>query len=164
MKNSKTWLIAAILLVGSFVANAHEKEPEEVKKIVEAQNFVFVAQRVSPVGRPTRDITGSDYDVTVTKAKIISYLPYFGKAYVAPTDPTQGGIQFTSSKFEYTKNKDNKGWSITIKPKDAPDVQQLYLTIFDNARATLQVVSTNRQNISFDGYIKEGKPEEKKAF
>ncbi len=74
------------------------------------------------------------------------------------------GSNLHQPKFDYTQKQNSKGWAVTIKPKDASDVQQLYLDIFDNGRATLQVISTNRQNISFDGYIEEGKAGEKKAF
>jgi hypothetical protein len=117
----------------------------------------------NPQTGSTRQLS-PDYDLTITKDTIISYLPYFGRAYVAPVDPAQGGIKFTSTNFEYKQAKDNKAWQITIKPKDTPDVHQLYLSIFDNGYATLQVISTNRQGISFNGYIEEGKVKEKKAF
>jgi hypothetical protein len=96
-----------------------------------------------------------DYDLKITKSSIVSYLPYFGRAYSAPLDPTQGGIQFTSKDFEYTATPRNKGgWDVLIKPKDYRDVQQMTLTISSTGYATLQVTSINRQPISFNGYIR----------
>jgi hypothetical protein len=77
-------------------------------------------------------------------------------AYSAPIDPSQGGIKFTSTKFEYIKQPGKKdGWDITIIPKDASDVQKLYLHVTSKGYATLQVTSTNRQPISFNGIIEE---------
>jgi len=71
---------------------------------------------------------------------------------------------FTTSKFEYLKEDNKKdGWDVTITPKDAADVQKLYLHISSNGYATLQVTSTNRQSISFSGYIEENR-QPKKAF
>ncbi len=33
---------------------------------------------------------------------IVTYLPYFGRAYSVPVNLSQGGIQFTSTDFDYT--------------------------------------------------------------
>jgi hypothetical protein len=165
MKNIKTFLVffTINILAGLSIVKAQEKTPDEIKKIVESQNYIFKAQMVYPQSGSSRSLT-SDYDLTITRDTIISFLPYFGRAYSAPVDPTKGGIKFTSTDFEYKPTKDGKSWGITIKPKDAPDVQQLYLDIFDNGNATLRVTSTNRQSISFNGYVKEGPPKGKKAF
>ncbi len=165
MKNIKQILFPLVIamLAITTAANAQDKKPEEVKKMVESKNYIFIAQRVIPRSSSSRILT-TDYDLTVTGDSVISYLPYFGRAYSAPLDPTKGGIQFTSTKFEYKQIKDGDEWEITIRPKDAADVQELYLTIFDNGRATLAVNNTNRQSISFNGYVKEGREKEKKAF
>lgn len=151
------------VLVTGLTAKGQDKSPEEVKKLIELQNYIFKAEMVYPQSGRSRILT-TDYDITITRDTIISDLPYFGRAYVAPVDPTQGGIKFTSTDFDYTSSKKKKTWEITIKPKDAPDVQEMYLSIFDNGTANLSVTNTNRQNISFKGYIKEGKQSEKKAF
>jgi len=124
-----------------------------IKNLVDSQTYVFVAQTALPMSGRTRQLT-TDYDLRVTKSSIVSYLPYFGRAYQAPIDPTKGGLQFTSKDFEYTATPGKKGgWSIQIKPKDYRDVQQMTLSISDNGYGTLQVISTNRQPISFNGYI-----------
>jgi hypothetical protein len=80
---------------------------------------------------------------------------------VAPTDPTEGGIKFKTTRFDY-KAKTNKkgGWDILIVTKDKNisdmrDVQSLRLSITSTGYASLNVTSTNRDPISFDGYIEE---------
>ncbi|MHA4806557.1 DUF4251 domain-containing protein [Flavitalea flava] len=124
-----------------------------IKNLVDSQSYVFKAQSAMPMSGRTRQLT-SDYDLKVTKSSIICYLPYFGRAYSAPIDPTQGGIQFTSKDFDYTVTARKKGgWDVQIKPKDKRDVQQLSLSISQDGYASLQVTSTNRQMISFNGYI-----------
>jgi hypothetical protein len=124
-----------------------------IKEWVESQNYVFQAQIAMPSGGRSRQLT-TDYDLTVTQGSVISYLPYFGRAYSAPIDPSQGGIQFTSKDFVYTAAPGKKGgWDIVIKPKDASGVQQLSLNISDQGYANLQVISTNRQPISFSGIV-----------
>src|SRR5205823_2822913 len=79
---------------------------------VESKDFVFEAQSVSPMGGGMRQLTSS-YDLIVSKDTIISNLPYFGRAYTAPVNPSEGGINFTSTNFEYTvKGKRKGGWDV----------------------------------------------------
>ena len=124
-----------------------------VKTLVESQNYTFKAQSANPMSGRVVQLT-SDYDLKITKESIISYLPYFGRAYTAPMDPTKGGIQFTSKDFDYTLTPNKKdGWTALIKPKDYRDVQQMTVNISSAGYATVQVTSTNRQPITFNGQI-----------
>jgi hypothetical protein len=126
-----------------------------VKRMVAAQHYVFKAQMVMPMGGRSRPLT-SDYDVSVSKDSIVAWLPYFGRAYTAPIDPTRGGIQFNSKKFNYTLlDRKRGGWDITIRPSDVTDIQQLTLSVTESGYASLQVISNSRQPISFTGYIRE---------
>jgi len=133
-----------------------DKDAEKIaaiKNLVDSQDYVFIPQSAMPMAGRVRQLT-PDFELKVTKSSIISYLPYFGRAYTAPIDPTQGGIQFTSKDFEYTATPKNKGgWEVLIKPKDYRDVQQMNLSISSTGYATLQVTSTSRQPISFNGII-----------
>lgn len=125
-----------------------------MQQLVESKRFTFVAQSVIPQRGSLRQLT-SLYDVRVTPDSVISNLPYFGRAYTAPIDPSSGGINFTSTSFDYmTKLRKRGGWDIIVKPKDGKDVQQLFLSVFENGSATLQVTSNNRQPISFNGNVR----------
>lgn len=170
MKYIKTIPVLLLLLIlgaGSFAqTSVKPKESEKAKKIKElisSRNYVFQAQTVFPMSGRTRQIAGEGYDVSVSKDTVNSYLPYFGRAYSAPIDPSKGGIQFISKSFEYTEAPGKKGgWDITIKPKDIRDVQQLFLSVSEDGYASLQVTSTNRQAISFNGVIVEKRARKKK--
>jgi hypothetical protein len=127
---------------------------EEIGNMINTRRFSFVAERVNPLRGSSRILTDY-YDVTVKPDTVICYLPYFGRAYQAPIDPSKGGLDFKSYQFSYNvtlKNKDE--WQVYINPKDQPDVQQLYFQVFGNGTATLNVVNTNRDPISFYGHIK----------
>ncbi|HEY9343091.1 MAG TPA: DUF4251 domain-containing protein [Hanamia sp.] len=128
-------------------------QPGDVNTMIDAHEFKFIAERVTPLRGRMRHLTSS-YDVTVKNDSLVSYLPFFGRAYQAPMNPSEGGIQFTSTQFSYEVNADKKNsWNVIIKPKDQQDVQQFLFTIFDNGTATLNVTSTNRDPISFYGNI-----------
>lgn len=145
----KSLLLIASLGLGLLV----QAQSKDTRKLVEAQNFVFKAQTAIPMGGRARQLT-SDYDLRVTSEKVVSYLPYYGTAYVAPMDPGKGPLEFTTKDFSYTSVPGKKdGWTVTIKPRDNKDVQQLTLSISSAGYASLQVISANRQAISFNGVI-----------
>ncbi len=156
-------LIAATTTAG--IANAQDSKKDKravkiaaIKNLVDSQNFVFVAEYVSPMGRGRRNLTSS-YEVLVTKDTLISYLPYFGRAYSVPFNSTNIGFDFTSTNFDYQiTTRKKSGWDILIKPKDQNDNQQLSFLIFNNGSASLNITSVNRSPISYQGYIAERKP------
>jgi hypothetical protein len=154
MKNL-VWLaiIAFICLPALGWAQNKKDRKAEIKRIIEAQNYVFKAQTALPTAGATRQLT-SDFDFQVSKDTIVSDLPYFGRAYTAPLNPSEGPLQFTSTDFQYTVSNNKKGgWNITIAPKDRTDPRELIMTIFDNGSASMVVNSNNRQPISFNGYV-----------
>jgi hypothetical protein len=146
-------LISMLLYSCSSSKSTVKLNSDEVKNIVDSSRFVFVAERVNPLRGASRYLT-SRYDVVVKKDTVNCYLPYFGRAYQAPMDPSKGGIQFTSTNFSYNLTaKNNNQWEVSIKPNDYQDVQQLYFNIFGNGTASLNVVSAHRDAISFTGHI-----------
>ncbi len=134
MKNH-VWLaiIAFLCLPALGWAQQHKKDKKaEIKRIVEAQSYVFKAQTALPAAGATRQLT-SDFDFRVSKDTIVSDLPYFGRAYTAPLNPSEGPLQFTSTNFQYAVSDNKKGgWVVSITPKDVTDPRQLIMTIFEN--------------------------------
>ncbi len=137
--------------------NKEDDKAGSINNLISAKNFVFKAQFALPMGGRSIQLT-SDYDVQIKGDTVQAYLPYFGRAFSAPMNPNESGIQFTSTHFDYQQTaskKKKQSWNITIQPKDAQDVRQLIFRVFENGSATLQVVSNNRQTISYNGYVAE---------
>jgi hypothetical protein len=127
---------------------------QPTKSLIDSQRFVFQPWTAQPLRGATRNVANNNYTLTVGRDKIDSDLPYFGRAYVAPADPGNGGLEFTSKKFSFMLTPRKKdGWTVLIKPKDHPDIQQMQLTISSTGYASLQVFSTNRDVITFNGII-----------
>lgn len=153
-------LLCSILIIGSnaTIAQNSKKDREsartaEVEALIQSKNFVFKAQSSTPMAGRFIQLT-SEYDVRVNNDTLATYLPYFGRAFVAPIDPTRGGIRFNSTDFEYNVEEKRKGgWEILMKPRDTRDVRQLLLTVTESGYATLQVISNDRQPITFNGFI-----------
>lgn len=133
------------------------KKVADVKDMIENNNYVFHAEFANPMRGGNINLT-SEYDLRVSKDTLVAYLPYFGRAYQAPMDPTDGGIHFTSTRFTYTKQQNKKGgWDIYVKPTDAKGVEKMFLSISEDGYASLQVTSSQRDPISFQGYIEKKK-------
>jgi hypothetical protein len=162
-----TCLLAVIMTARVPVYSQSAKDKKEAKaaaitSIIEARNYVFTAEMMSPMGGMSRNLT-SVYDIRVSHDTIISYLPYFGRAYSAPIDPTKNALDFTSTNFDYNvTNRKKGGWDINITFKDQPDNQKFSLAVFENGSATLQVTSNNRQPITITGYVSERKRNRRK--
>lgn len=157
-------ILTLVLFSGAFIAcspvqsqeKSQDMDESRISQLVSSRTFVFQAQTVFPMRGRNRQIAGDGYDVVVSRDTVNSFLPYFGRAFAAPMDPTKGGVQFVSKDFEYKEEAGKQGgWNITVKPNDVQDVQQLYFTISRDGYASLQVTSTNRQPISFNGIIRE---------
>jgi hypothetical protein len=147
-------IVAPLFLTVLSICNleAQESNSATLKTILQHKNFTFKAQSAWPLQGTVVQLTAG-YDMKVMQDSLNTYLPYFGRAFTAGYG-REGGINFTSSKFEYKlKEKSKGGWEISIKPTDTRDVTELTYSISANGYATLQVISTNRQAISYYGFI-----------
>ena len=126
----------------------------KVRNMIASQSFVFIPRYVNAVGVRNRDLSFG-YQISVSKDTVISYLPFFGRGYIAPISPSDVDFDFTSTKFTSTTTVAKRGWNISIKPKDQRFLTELYFRIFDNANASLTITSNDRSVISYNGYITE---------
>jgi len=173
MKRLNLILSLAFLLMG--VQLFAQTNKETTLKIVADKNYTFVANTAMPMsnndisrvlammpgsqGGGSINLTGSQYDVRVTKDSVVAYLPYYGRSFQAPMDPTQGGIKFTSKDFTYTESKNKKGsYTIQINTKDVKrENYRFTINISTNGYASLTASSMNKQPIIFNGYLDEPK-------
>lgn len=127
-----------------------------IKEKVQSATFTFQAVRAHPMEGQPINLTSS-YDLKVSKDSIQAFLPYFGRAYVAPINPSEAGIKFTSTKFDYqmVEGKRDGSWTITIKTLDTPRTMTLHITVWDNGSAQLTVNNPDKQSIFFDGSLME---------
>jgi hypothetical protein len=154
MSSIRLLLKAAIPLMALLAAHPGGAVAQPVKALVDSQNYVFQVRSVQPMRGPVHQVTTDLYTLKVTRDKIVSDLPFFGQAYVAPADPTTSPLQFTLHKFDYTLTPGKKqGWTVLIRPKDNKDIQELQLIISSGGYASLQVISANRDAINFNGIV-----------
>jgi len=149
-------LLAFVLLgvTNAFAQNSKADKQAAIKSKIDSKNYTFVANYVRPQRGGGHPLTDS-YDLRVKADSVVAFLPYFGQAYFdVPYNPTDGGIKFQSTNFTYKADQQKKGnWVIHIQPKDAKHTRELILNVSKNGYASLTVNSTNRDFITFNGYI-----------
>jgi hypothetical protein len=154
-----------ILMALVFVINGDAQTPKQLKKTekaaalkkkIEAKTYTFVPEYALPLRGVQKYLT-PEYSLKVVPDSLIAALPYFGRVYMqAPINPGEAGINFTSTKYDYNVTEQKKGgWSIIITLHDVTRNSILRLDVFTNGTATLQALSNTRDEISFNGYIKE---------
>jgi hypothetical protein len=123
-----------------------------VRNMLDSQRFTFIPRFVNPMSGRRRDLD-QGYELSISKDSLISYLPYFGRGYIAPISPSDVDYDFTSTKFTYSVTPARRGWNISIKAQDQTYLRELYFRVFNNATASLTITSLDRSSISYDGYL-----------
>jgi hypothetical protein len=133
-------------------AERQAKKIEEVKDLLENRTFVFKATHALPMGGGSIQLDYS-FDAEISNDTIYSYLPFFGVAYRVDYGGRESGLNFTSTIQNYKMEKDKKGYQIDFDVKNKMDFLSFTFKISEPGFATLNVISTNRQAISYYGYI-----------
>jgi len=177
-KNGMLILLIMLVAVGTVYARERttreerrQQQSEKVQRLVDAQDYKFVAQQTTPVmSRELMNFVAqhttpaswelfnltSGFFLSVSNDTITAHLPFFGRAFVAPSNPAEGGIRFESTDFSYRLEAGRKGgWIAHIAIYDATRRIDLVLDIATSGTATLSVNDNMRQPISFSGYITE---------
>ena len=129
-----------------------EKLAADVQNAVERPDFTFKATYAYPTGYKSVYLSPY-YDVKVSPDTVIAYLPFYGRAYRAPMNPSEGGYRFTSTDFEYRvdKGKRKGNWTVVITLRDLNRPVTFNFDIWESGTARLSVNDVDRQTISFQG-------------
>jgi hypothetical protein len=158
MKKLSFIFVVSLLFSSNMIAQITRQQKENqqqqaIQQLVNAQQFTFIPQSVMPSHGPVKTLT-ADFQLKIKSDTLESYLPYFGRAYVASFGSTENPLDFKITGIKYSKiNSKKGGWDITITPQNGGDARQLILSISKDGYASLQVISNNREPILFNGYI-----------
>ena len=116
--------------------------------MINIRDYTLEVSTALPQGWRSITLNGLDY-LRIDKNKVISELPYFGRAYSIPYG---GGnaLSFVSTIEDYTIAEGKKGkLEIKFKTSNAGERFEFYIEIFPGGAASIDVRSTNRQHIRF---------------
>ena len=133
-------------------AERQAKKTEEIKKLLDNRTFVFKATHALPMGGGSIQLDYS-FDAKIKNDTIHSYLPFYGVAYRVDYGAKNSGLNFTKKFENYKMEKNRNGYLINFDVKNKMDFLNFTFHISEPGYATLNVISTNRQAISYYGYI-----------
>ena len=81
---------------------------------------------------------------------VVSYLPFFGRAYSVPYGGGKG-LNFTGKVISYETSRNKKEYNIKMGVDSDEDQYIYYIDVYENGRAVILVASKNRSNITFYG-------------
>lgn len=131
---------------------ADKNQALKVSALTDSRHYKIVVDYMLPV-QGTSKALNTNYSLTVKGDTLISYLPYFGRAYSVPYGGG-AGLNFDAFLFDYEAASDEKGIvRIRFKSKSEGDIYRYQIQIFDNGKATIYVDSNNRQSITYYGKL-----------
>lgn len=149
-------LTAWVMLVGCATAEERAARAAEqakaVKTALQERNYHIAVNRMYP-SRGASKIVSSGYSVEVRNDSLISYLPYFGRAYDVPYGGGNG-LNFSAPIRNYKESQTKSDLRhIEIDVKNDEDTYLYTLDIFDNGSTDINVRSRQREPISFSGQM-----------
>lgn len=141
-----------LFIVSCSIAKIPLETINEVTQRINNKEFTIDVKYANP-SRGSQIYLTSDYDLRVKNDSAFAYLPYFGVAYSAPYNSSEGGIKFSEPMYDYVSvpNKKNNGWNIRFKVRSKISEVTILLEVFNNGSSSFMVTSYERDAIRFNG-------------
>jgi len=155
-------LFASALILWSSCATSEEKAAQmaelsaNVTNALNSRDYKIAIDRMYPMRGSSRHVSYG-YSVEVRNDTLISYLPYFGRAYNVPYGGGKG-LNFTAPIGSYQEFlKRNGQRHIEIGVTNDEDTYFYTIEVFDNGSSSVDVRARQRERISYSGNVEFGK-------
>lgn len=169
------FITAFLISLGSCTSRVYTP-PQILSEIMQSGNFTFLAERANPTnfdvinvmnaypGGGSQRFLNLDYGyiLKIKNDTLTVELPYFGRLYTPSFDPLGNSFRFTTKKFKVDKTKNGKGnWQYNITADQDTRNYTFNIEVYKNGRAYLNAGASDRQPISYDGYVMRNRKDEK---
>jgi hypothetical protein len=129
-----------------------EKKAALVKKKLDDKHFTIDINTMQPRRGPQQQLSFG-WTVEVKGDSLISYLPYVGRAWNVPYGGGKG-LNFTAPISQYYVSYPKQGLTrIDILSTNDEDNYEYLIEVFDNGSASVDVLSREREQISYTGEL-----------
>ena len=153
-----SFIIAISAILWSSCATSEEKAAQmaelsaNVTNALNNRDYKIAIDRMYPMRGSSRHVSYG-YSVEVKKDTLISYLPYFGRAYNVPYGGGKG-LNFTAPIGSYQEFlKRNGQRHIEIGVTNEEDTYFYTIEVFDNGNSSVEVRARQRERISYSGNV-----------
>ncbi|WP_455585968.1 DUF4251 domain-containing protein [Bacteroides sp.] len=161
MKTNQCIIILMLLITGgvsSIYAQSKkeikEQKEQAVKEQIVSENYKINVSTAYPRRGRTVHLS-SLYSLEIRNDSVISYLPFYGRAYTIPYGGGEGLI-FQAPLDEYNMEMNKKGTAkVEFTARSKEDRFTFNLTIYSNGSASINVNMQNWESISFSGEVEE---------
>ncbi len=124
---------------------------EKIAEGLSNRHYTIDIDRAYPDGRANVINLTSPYSVTVKGDTLISYLPFFGRAYNVPYGGGKG-LNFTGKIRRYSEEVNRKGDKmVNIDVASEEDTYLYFIVIYEGGSSSINVQPHQRSHISFTG-------------
>ena len=155
-------IIASAIILWSSCATSEEKAAQmaelsaNVTNALNNRDYKIAIDRMYPMRGGSRHVSYG-YSVEVRNDTLISYLPYFGRAYNVPYGGGKG-LNFTAPIESYQEFMKRNGLRhIEIGVTNEEDTYFYTIEVFDNGNSSVEVRARQRERISYSGNVEFGK-------
>ena len=146
--------LALVMLSGCASSEERAARAAEQKKKVTAalteRKYKIAVDRMYPSRGSSKSVSYG-YGVEVRNDSLISYLPYFGRAYSVPYGGGKG-LNFSERIDSYQESLEKNGKRhIEIGLKNEEDTYLYRIEVFDNGSSSIDVQARQREPISYSG-------------
>ena len=129
-----------------------EQKERVVREIVDSGRIKIDVDRAVPMAGRSVNLSCPN-SLEIHGDSILSYLPYFGRAYSAPYGGGEG-LTFKEVATEKEQTSEKKGSSeIKFRVKTKEDVYMFRVEVYPNGSVTINVTPVNKQAITFYGDV-----------
>ena len=146
------------MILWSSCATSEEKAAQmaelsaNVTNALNNRDYKIAVDRMYPMRGSSRHVSYG-YSVEVRNDTLISYLPYFGRAYNVPYGGGKG-LNFTAPIGSYQEfMKRNGQRHIEIGVTNDEDTYFYTIEVFDNGNSSVDVRARQRERISYSGNV-----------
>lgn len=148
-------MIVAMLTGCATSAEKLERQAREAAFVEEAlqnRHYTIDINMMHPLRGRAVNVT-SNYSVEVRGDTLVSYLPYFGRAYQVPYGGGKG-LNFIAPITGYQSETDRKGRTRVMLTSENEEDSYLYvLEIMSNGNSSVEVQSRQRDRIYYTGQM-----------
>ena len=148
MKTNQRIIIILMFMMMAGLSDIYAQNKREIKE----QREQAIKEQIIADPRRGRTVhLSSPYSVEIRNDSVISYLPFYGRAYSIPYGGGEGLI-FQAPLDEYEMEMNKKGTAkVKFTARSPEDKFTFNLTIYSNGSASINVNMQNRESISFSG-------------
>ncbi|MAP55330.1 DUF4251 domain-containing protein [Altibacter sp.] len=156
-KDGTAYAESAKVLDALVAAEAFQIESDVANPMVTSGLNALSNSGLLPAGSSAGRINliGNSNFLRVEGNEVSAYLPYYGERRTGASFDNKSAIEFDGEPYSYTVSKDEAKNRYTIKFEitEKNETYSVILTLFPNLKSSIDINSSNRTSIRYDGRV-----------